>query len=293
MSTMTTRKKDGHGSTESGLRDQRKVDGAAVVSHDADIKPFEGATDLVARNLGEPGREIADGGLSTFALDSDLHLSPVLGSEVSDDRAPIDVVVGGRVAAAHARSNPGKTVMVGSGHPVRKHAGAEDTPDHAATEGKGPPKKTSGNKYVGRKKALQTKRTEFGQRLFDARKRAGLDQTEVARILQISQTTLGELETRSHSSSFVTVAALAHLYDVDPHYLATGRSGNPQLNLTTGISADVLSPWAKRLGRLLDRVPAPLREAAFWMCYGQLEEVLYSRASERKTTPKPELPEDE
>jgi transcriptional regulator with XRE-family HTH domain len=40
-------------------------------------------------------------------------------------------------------------------------------------------------------------------------------------------------------------------------------------------SLNELSPFAHRLGAMLDRLPAQAREAAFWRCYGILEQMLH------------------
>lgn len=68
-------------------------------------------------------------------------------------------------------------------------------------------------------------RTPFGERIHGARKAAGLTQKQVEKELGLGQSTLSELETQSHRSSYT--AELARLYGVDPYWLATGV-GSPK-----------------------------------------------------------------
>lgn len=63
-------------------------------------------------------------------------------------------------------------------------------------------------------------RTEFGQRLFDARTKAGLTQTQLAGKVHMAQSTLAELErTGQGSSKTLQIAAAC---GVSPEWLATG-----------------------------------------------------------------------
>jgi transcriptional regulator with XRE-family HTH domain len=64
-------------------------------------------------------------------------------------------------------------------------------------------------------------RTPFGQRMFEARERAGLTQVQVRDRLTVSQGTLSELEHFAHSTR--RLVDFAALYGVDPTWLATGR----------------------------------------------------------------------
>lgn len=68
-------------------------------------------------------------------------------------------------------------------------------------------------------------RSEFGQRLFEARKRAGLTQADAAKGI-MGQSTLAELEKVGQGSAHTT--ALAKRYGVDPDWLATGL-GEPTI----------------------------------------------------------------
>lgn len=70
---------------------------------------------------------------------------------------------------------------------------------------------------------MDKNRTAFGQRLYDARKQAGLTQKQVRDKTGIAQGTLSELENDAQGSSFT--AALAELYGVSAIYLAEGKKG--------------------------------------------------------------------
>ena len=65
-------------------------------------------------------------------------------------------------------------------------------------------------------------RTAFGQRMLEARKRAGLSQMQVREKLGLSQGTLSELENTAQGSSHTV--RFAELYGVDPTWLATGEA---------------------------------------------------------------------
>lgn len=68
---------------------------------------------------------------------------------------------------------------------------------------------------------LAAMRTEFGQRLFDARTHAELTQTQLCKIVGMSQGTYGELERAGSSSSYTP--AIATACGVDVSWLAYGR----------------------------------------------------------------------
>jgi transcriptional regulator with XRE-family HTH domain len=70
-------------------------------------------------------------------------------------------------------------------------------------------------------------RTEFGQRLRDARERAGLTQEQVADSVGIRQSTLADLERKGTRSGYI--AQLATLYGVSAHWLATGAESTGDL----------------------------------------------------------------
>jgi transcriptional regulator with XRE-family HTH domain len=70
-------------------------------------------------------------------------------------------------------------------------------------------------------------RTEFGRRMLQARKAAGLTQVQVRAALGISQGTLSELEIEANSSGWT--AQLAALYRCNARWLATGE-GEPYIS---------------------------------------------------------------
>jgi phage repressor protein C with HTH and peptisase S24 domain len=74
-------------------------------------------------------------------------------------------------------------------------------------------------------------RSGFGQRMYEARKRAGLTQKEVQAKLGISQSNMSDLEGMAESSSFT--AQLASLYGCSPNWLATGE-GSPEVIVIDG-----------------------------------------------------------
>lgn len=63
--------------------------------------------------------------------------------------------------------------------------------------------------------------TDFGKRVAQARKRAGLTQKELAPKVGMSQSNLSELETVAHESG--KTAQIAHVCRVDAYWLATGE----------------------------------------------------------------------
>lgn len=67
-------------------------------------------------------------------------------------------------------------------------------------------------------------RSPFGQRLYEARKRAKLTQGQAAKALKISQGTLSELENSGQGSAHTV--GLANLYGCDPNWLATGEGSH-------------------------------------------------------------------
>ena len=64
-------------------------------------------------------------------------------------------------------------------------------------------------------------RTNFGERLFKARKHAGLTQVELAKLAGIAQSTMTEAETTANGST--KVMQLAKATGVNPDWLATGK----------------------------------------------------------------------
>lgn len=64
-------------------------------------------------------------------------------------------------------------------------------------------------------------RTSFGERMLQARERAGFTQMQVRQRLKVSQGTLSELERMAHGTK--RLIEFAALYGVDATWLATGK----------------------------------------------------------------------
>lgn len=78
---------------------------------------------------------------------------------------------------------------------------------------------------------LSVMRSEFGKRLFEARKLAGLTQQQAA-VGIMGQSTLAELEKQGQGSAHT--AELAKRYNVSPHWLATGEGEMKLSNVEPG-----------------------------------------------------------
>ena len=102
----------------------------------------------------------------------------------------------------------------------------------------------------------------------EARKAAGLTQVEVSKHLNISQGTLAELEKKGHGSAHTP--ALAKMYGVDAHWLATGEGDmagghfSPSLNRTlSALRPEALWKIESLIRLQLDMEPAaPTQQAA-------------------------------
>ena len=101
---------------------------------------------------------------------------------------------------------------------------------------------------------LRSMRSEFGQRLFDARKHADLTQQELAKAVGTSQANLGELEKKGAGSALTP--ALAKRCGVSVEWLAYGQgdmlatdSAPDQAQITS------LSSAALELAMLFDLIP--------------------------------------
>lgn len=140
--------------------------------------------------LGLPARQVADRRLSDAALGCDLCLHHAPGRQVSDQLFPVH-----GSALNHRDAD-----IVSTGLPI-----------------------VNIGKLIGVK---SKERTPFGQRLYDARKRAKLTQEQVAKAIGIGQSTLAELERSAQGSS--RAVELAGLYRCDALWLTTGEeSGAP------------------------------------------------------------------
>lgn len=149
-----------------------------------------------------PGRsravaKIAHRRLRDAALLGDFHLRPPFGGQVGEQLLPVH-----SVASLHHNSDIrryGKSIVnIGKLQPVKKD------------------------------------RTDFGRRMYAARKRAGLTQEQAATSVGAAQSSLAEMERTSNGSA--RTSAFARLYRCDPHWLATGE-GEPD----TGLSQQALA----------------------------------------------------
>lgn len=75
-------------------------------------------------------------------------------------------------------------------------------------------------------------RSEFGQRLLQARKHAQMTQVQAAKAVGMSQGTYAELEKTGNGSSFTV--SLAKAYGVNPEWLATGSGEMLPSNVEQG-----------------------------------------------------------
>lgn len=92
--------------------------------------------------------------------------------------------------------------------------------------------------------AEQRNRSPFGQRMLEARTRAGLTQVQASEALGISQGTLAELERKGEGSTLVV--HFAKLYRCAPEWLALGDG-----TMESGLSPDAIR-MARRLDELRD-----------------------------------------
>lgn len=77
------------------------------------------------------------------------------------------------------------------------------------------------------KSRSERERSAFGQRMFEARTRAGLTQMQVRKALGVSQGTLSDLEGEGQTSGMTP--QYAELYRVNAHWLATGEGQRDQV----------------------------------------------------------------
>jgi transcriptional regulator with XRE-family HTH domain len=101
---------------------------------------------------------------------------------------------------------------------------------------------------------LRSMRSEFGQRLFDARKHAGLTQQELASAVGTSQANLGELEKKGAGSALTP--ALAKRCGVSVEWLAYGHGDMQAKDASTEqTQVTTLSSAALELAMLFDLIP--------------------------------------
>ena len=100
-------------------------------------------------------------------------------------------------------------------------------------------------------------RTEFGQRLFTARKAAKLTQLKLSKAVGMSQGTYGEVELTGQGSSYTP--AIARELGVSVEWLAYGQGemmdvNNPPEKAANDGGAE-FSPFARSLAQLYDSLP--------------------------------------
>ncbi len=128
-------------------------------------------------------------------------------------------------------------------------------------------------------------RTPFGQRMYEARRDAGLTQVQAAKKAGVDQSTVSLAETTAFHSKHT--GALAAVYKADAVYLATGK-------VSPGRLAPGLSRWAIELGQELDTWPEDERESVLDYCRGAMGLLRIqrgdegSRASRPTGSPKPD-----
>lgn len=96
-------------------------------------------------------------------------------------------------------------------------------------------------------------RSAFGQRMFKARKAAGLSIEQVAKKVGVSVSTLSQAENEGQGSALVV--QFADLYGVSPWWLAVGQE---PMRLA---SAEDLSHEALRIARQIDAIKDPANRA--------------------------------
>lgn len=153
-----------------------------------------------ARINGLAARDVAHRGLPTVQAQRDFWLSDASGFQPAKQGGPINKGVhASRISAS--RSEVNSSANIGLTYP----------------------------------QGMKT-RSDYGSRLQQARRHAGLTQKQLAARAGISQGTLSELEINAQSSGFTPQLAAA--CGVDAHWLATGMgamlpgSGQPQLGLS-------------------------------------------------------------
>ena len=98
-------------------------------------------------------------------------------------------------------------------------------------------------------------RTEFGQRLFDARKEAELTQVALSSHVGMQQATYSALETSGQGSVFTPL--LADKLGVSVSWLAYGTGERHAVNKGSAPAHKGFSPAALEIADLYDMIPAP------------------------------------
>lgn len=142
------------------------------------------------------------------------------------------------------------------------------------------PRRLSASRYsvkrfagIGRKYSADMKeksRSEYGARLYAARKHAGLTQTALAKAVGMSQSAFAEAETKGLGSTYTS--QLASHCGVSAHWLATGEGSMTGPSERTRPEADQLADALQVLTRALRKADKNARIA--------LEPLLASMAKE-------------
>lgn len=101
----------------------------------------------------------------------------------------------------------------------------------------------------------ESPRTDFGRRLRECREAAGLSQPALGKLVELSQSTISELEASGHGSPAVT--RMARALRVDAHWLATGEGQREPLSCP--LSSAVQHTISKLPHDQLARLEAQLR----------------------------------
>lgn len=101
----------------------------------------------------------------------------------------------------------------------------------------------------------ESPRTDFGRRLKECREDAGLSQPALAKLVDLSQSNISELESSGQGSAAVTKLAIA--LSVDAHWLATGEG--PREPLSCPLSIEVQQTIGRLNPAALAKLEAQLR----------------------------------
>jgi transcriptional regulator with XRE-family HTH domain len=132
---------------------------------------------------------------------------------------------------------------------------------------------------------MSRERTPFGQRMLDAREKAGLTQMDVRKALGLSQGTLSGLEHTANGSSHVV--RFAELYKCDANWLSTGVASTQSsaLNPTNaevhsrvaepelGLHYNNLTSRERDLILAFRGLPLPLQDARYHQMMSDHEEI--------------------
>lgn len=132
-------------------------------------------------------------------------------------------------------------------------------------------------------------RTDFGQRLYDSRRKACLTQAQLAKAVGISQAAVAEMEKIGRGSAYVI--DLARACNIDPGWLATGVSADrPEPVVSSAMSAGAIE-----LAALYDLIPTDDRigrAQAYSNASAAILAVLHKRHATEQADQRPEKQSD-